>query len=63
MPVSLIKMLIEFESVLQALLIATDSFSSQKQSLLMLFQGVRNASIEIAAVAAGAAVTTTAADA
>ena len=63
MPVSLIKMLIEFESVVQALLIVTDSFSSQKQSLFMLFQGVRNASIETAAVAAGAAVTTAAADA
>ena len=40
-----------------------DSLSSQKQSLFMLFQGVRNLSIETAAVAAGAAVSTAAADA
>ena len=61
--VSLIKMLIDLESVLQGLPIVADSLSSQKQSLFMLFQGVKNLPIETAAVAAGAAVSTAAADA
>ena len=38
-------------------------FSHHKSKLFMLFQGVRNLSIETASVTAGAAVTTAAADA